>query len=68
MQAGESGDVGKSHLYCQGVDENWNSPPSPSPFSQAKATAAGNQPADTEMKDEQKNDVAGGQPQVQAEA
>lgn len=35
----------------------------------AKATvAAGDQPADAEMRDEPKNDVAGGQPQVEAEA
>jgi len=30
--------------------------------------AAGDHPADTEMKDEQKNDVAGSQPQVETEA
>lgn len=36
--------------------------------SKAKATvAAGDQPADTEVKDGQKNHVAGGQPQVEAE-
>ncbi|XP_054363216.1 peptidyl-prolyl cis-trans isomerase FKBP4 isoform X2 [Mirounga angustirostris] len=37
--------------------------------SKAKAAmAAGDHPADTEMKDEQKNDVAGSQPQVETEA
>uniref|UniRef100_A0A8C6E1C1 peptidylprolyl isomerase n=1 Tax=Moschus moschiferus TaxID=68415 RepID=A0A8C6E1C1_MOSMO len=37
--------------------------------SKAKAAvAAGDQPADAEMRDEPKNDVAGGQPQVEAEA
>ncbi|KAJ8778647.1 hypothetical protein J1605_013324 [Eschrichtius robustus] len=30
------------------------------------AVAAGDQPADTEMKEEQKNDMAGGRPQVEA--
>ena len=63
--------MGKSHLYRQGANENWNSPPSPSPFSQAKATVAAGEQPDAEMKemkDEQKKDVAGAQPQVEAEA
>lgn len=37
-------------------------------FLQAKAAAASGDHADTEMKDEQKSDVEGSQPQVETEA
>lgn len=49
-----------------GPNESRNSSSS---FSQAKAAiATGDGHADTEMKDEQKKDVAGSQPQVETEA
>lgn len=58
----------KVTFLIRGTEPNeiWNSPSS---FSQAKAAiASGDSHADTEMKDEQKKDVAGSQPQVETEA